>query len=88
MPPVRSLRKSTRAARVRPARTCYDDLAGRLGADLLSVFVEARWISRADAAAACESSMQDAGNPATTCVPTLKRPTRKPRGRIRARCST
>jgi DNA-binding transcriptional ArsR family regulator len=37
--PVRSLRDGTRAAGLRRARTCYDHLAGRLGADLLAALV-------------------------------------------------
>jgi DNA-binding transcriptional ArsR family regulator len=38
--PVRSLRQGTRAQAVRAARTCYDHLAGRLGADLMAAMLE------------------------------------------------
>lgn len=38
--PVRSLRQGTRAHAVRAARTCYDHLAGRLGADLMAALLE------------------------------------------------
>lgn len=48
MQPVRSLRHSTRAAQLRNARTCYDHLAGRLGAHLLTAFIAAEWITRTE----------------------------------------
>jgi DNA-binding transcriptional ArsR family regulator len=38
--PVRSLREGTRANAVRTARTCYDHLAGRLGAGLMGALLE------------------------------------------------
>jgi DNA-binding transcriptional ArsR family regulator len=37
--PVRSLREGSRAAELRAARTCYDHLAGRLGADLMAALL-------------------------------------------------
>ena len=45
--PVKSLRQATRANAVREARTCYDHLAGRLGALLCTAFLDAEWITRA-----------------------------------------
>ena len=38
--PVRSLRQGTRANAVRTARTCYDHLAGMLGAGLMAAMLE------------------------------------------------
>jgi DNA-binding transcriptional ArsR family regulator len=38
--PVRSLRQGTRANAVRSARTCYDHLAGMLGAGLMTAMLE------------------------------------------------
>jgi DNA-binding transcriptional ArsR family regulator len=38
--PVRSLRQGTRANAVRSARTCYDHLAGMLGAGLMATMLE------------------------------------------------
>src|SRR6201986_3678225 len=38
--PVRSLRQGTRANAVRSARTCYDHLAGMLGAGLMAAMLE------------------------------------------------
>jgi DNA-binding transcriptional ArsR family regulator len=38
--PVRSLRQGTQAQAVRAARTCYDHLAGMLGAGLMSALIE------------------------------------------------
>ena len=40
--PVRSLREGSRTAQLRAARTCYDHLAGRLGADLMAALLTAR----------------------------------------------
>lgn len=40
MQPVRSLRHSTRAARLRSARTCYDHLAGRLGVQVTQALID------------------------------------------------
>jgi DNA-binding transcriptional ArsR family regulator len=37
--PVRSLRDGTAAQALRTARTCYDHLAGRLGADLMAAMI-------------------------------------------------
>ena len=37
--PIRSLRQGTHAEAIRPARTCYDHLAGRLGVALLDALV-------------------------------------------------
>jgi DNA-binding transcriptional ArsR family regulator len=38
--PVRSLREGTHAARLRMARTCYDHLAGKLGASVMAAMLE------------------------------------------------
>lgn len=38
--PVTSLRSSTRAARLRLARTCYDHLAGQLGVGIMATMIE------------------------------------------------
>jgi DNA-binding transcriptional ArsR family regulator len=48
MQPVRSLRHSTRAARLRAARTCYDHLAGRLGIQLTQALIDAGALTAAD----------------------------------------
>jgi DNA-binding transcriptional ArsR family regulator len=40
VPPVRSLRQSTRAAALRSARTCYDHLAGGLGVALTQALLD------------------------------------------------
>lgn len=42
VPPVTSLRASTRAAALRAARTCYDHLAGRLGSAVTQALVDTR----------------------------------------------
>ncbi|HEY3868888.1 MAG TPA: metalloregulator ArsR/SmtB family transcription factor [Actinocrinis sp.] len=46
--PVRSLREGTRAAQLRAARTCYDHLAGRLGADLMKALLTAHHLEGGD----------------------------------------
>ncbi len=46
--PVRSLREGTRAHAVRAARTCYDHLAGRLGASLMAALLEREILTGAD----------------------------------------
>ena len=38
--PVRSLRQGTRARAVRAARTCYDHLAGQLGAGIMGALLD------------------------------------------------
>lgn len=47
-PPVTSLRKSTRAAALRHARTCYDHLAGQFGVALLAALMESGAFVRTD----------------------------------------
>lgn len=46
--PVRSLREGTRAEAVRAARTCYDHVAGRLGAALMAALIERGLIAGGD----------------------------------------
>jgi DNA-binding transcriptional ArsR family regulator len=46
--PVRSLRQGTRANAVRSARTCYDHLAGMLGAGLMGAMIERDWLTGGD----------------------------------------
>jgi DNA-binding transcriptional ArsR family regulator len=46
--PVRSLRQGTRANAVRSARTCYDHLAGMLGAGLMAAMLERGLLTRGD----------------------------------------
>jgi DNA-binding transcriptional ArsR family regulator len=46
--PVRSLRQGTTAHAVRRARTCYDHLAGRLGAGLMQALLEHRLLAGGD----------------------------------------
>ncbi len=46
--PIRSLRDGTRAAAMRMARTCYDHLAGRLGAALTAALIERRVLAHRD----------------------------------------
>jgi DNA-binding transcriptional ArsR family regulator len=47
---VRSLRQGTRAAALRSARTCYDHLAGRLGAAVFEALLAARHVIGGDGA--------------------------------------
>lgn len=42
--PITSLRASTRAARLRRARSCYDHIAGQLGVGLMQSFLNRRYI--------------------------------------------
>ncbi len=46
--PVRSLRQGTRAHAVRAARTCYDHLAGALGAGVMAAMLERGQLSGGD----------------------------------------
>jgi DNA-binding transcriptional ArsR family regulator len=46
--PVRSLRDGTRANAVRSARTCYDHLAGMLGAGLMAAMLERELLTGGD----------------------------------------
>jgi DNA-binding transcriptional ArsR family regulator len=46
--PVRSLRQGTRANAVRTARTCYDHLAGMLGAGLMAAMLERELLAGGD----------------------------------------
>lgn len=46
--PITSLRASTRASRLRAARTCYDHLAGRLGVAITAELVDAGALHRID----------------------------------------
>jgi DNA-binding transcriptional ArsR family regulator len=46
--PVRSLRQGTRANAVRSARTCYDHLAGQLGAGLMGVLLDRELLTGGD----------------------------------------
>lgn len=46
--PVRSLRQGTRAHALRCARTCYDHLAGRLGAGLMGALLDRGLLAGAD----------------------------------------
>lgn len=46
--PVQSLRQSTRAAALRAARMCYDHLAGRLGVEVMTAFLERGWLTGGD----------------------------------------
>jgi DNA-binding transcriptional ArsR family regulator len=46
--PVRSLRQGTRADALRAARTCYDHLAGRLGAGLMEALLERQLLAGGD----------------------------------------
>jgi DNA-binding transcriptional ArsR family regulator len=46
--PIASLRASTRAARLRRARTCYDHLAGRLGVTLMQAMLDRSFIVGGD----------------------------------------
>ncbi len=48
--PVRSLRQGTKAQAVRFARTCYDHLAGMLGTELMSAFLDRELIAGGDGA--------------------------------------
>lgn len=57
--PVRSLRESTRAARLRRARTCYDHLAGRLGVALTAAFVDHGALERTDGGSGIERRSSD-----------------------------
>jgi DNA-binding transcriptional ArsR family regulator len=46
--PIRSLRQGTRANAVRTARTCYDHLAGMLGAGLMAAMLERELLAGGD----------------------------------------
>ncbi len=46
--PVRSLRQSTQARRLRDARTCYDHLAGRLGVELMATLIARGYLEGGD----------------------------------------
>jgi len=48
MQPVRSLRHSTRAAQLRSARTCYDQLAGRLGVQITQALIDTGALAPSD----------------------------------------
>ena len=51
MQPVRSLRQSTREARLRNARTCYDHLAGRVGVQITQALIDAGALTATDGVA-------------------------------------
>jgi DNA-binding transcriptional ArsR family regulator len=57
--PVRSLRQGTRAHAVRRARTCYDHLAGRLGAGLMGALLERDLLVGGDGTFAAETAQRD-----------------------------
>jgi DNA-binding transcriptional ArsR family regulator len=57
--PVRSLREGTRAHAVRTARTCYDHLAGRLGAGLMGALLERGLLVGGDGTFAAEAAERD-----------------------------
>lgn len=44
--PVRSLRESDRTAAERAARSCYDHLAGALGAAMLTAMLAQGWVTQ------------------------------------------
>lgn len=57
--PVRSLREGTRANALRKARTCYDHLAGRLGAGLMGALLERDLLVGGDGTFAAEAAERD-----------------------------
>ncbi len=57
--PVRSLREGTRANAVRTARTCYDHLAGRLGAGLMGALLERDLLVGGDGTFAADKAGRD-----------------------------
>lgn len=57
--PVRSLRQGTRAHAVRTARTCYDHLAGRLGAGLMGALLDRELLTGADGTFDPHSALRD-----------------------------
>jgi DNA-binding transcriptional ArsR family regulator len=57
--PVRSLREGTRAHAVRRARTCYDHLAGQLGAGLMGALLEQDLLVGGDGRFAAETAERD-----------------------------
>jgi DNA-binding transcriptional ArsR family regulator len=59
--PVRALRQGTRANAVRTARTCYDHLAGMLGAGLMSAMLERDLLAGGDGTFAPEHGDQLSG---------------------------
>jgi len=46
--PIRSLRDGSRSQALRAARTCYDHLAGRLGADLMAAMIDVGMLTGGD----------------------------------------
>jgi DNA-binding transcriptional ArsR family regulator len=57
--PVRSLRDGTKAQAVRFARTCYDHLAGVVGAELMAALLERELLSGGEGVFDPESASQD-----------------------------
>jgi DNA-binding transcriptional ArsR family regulator len=65
--PVRSLREGTRAQAMRAARTCYDHLAGRLGAAVTAALVDEGALATTDGD---PSTARRPGDPLSAQLPT------------------
>jgi len=57
--PITSLRGSTRAARLRRARTCYDHPAGRLGVSIMAAMLERDYLTGGDGGFDTEQTISD-----------------------------
>jgi len=57
--PVRSLREGTRAQALRRARTCYDHLAGQVGAALMAAMLQRGYVTGGDGTFRPETASRD-----------------------------